>query len=204
MAECLVNREPIFVNSGLKTWGELLGCIDRVCDTTHQAVTVVRFDGVDQPSFRAEELGERELAPIHRVEIETADRGWLLRGTLASAYDSLPELAAAAARAAESFRLGQLHCGREQLSALVAALRTLTELTLASAMAAGADLERTLCGRATGAEILGGVSGVIDDLTRAQQNGDWVAVADALEFDLPPAILGWGSVFNTMQERCAA
>ena len=204
MVECMLNQEPTIVDSGLKTWGDLLNLLDDDCVSERQTVTAVRFDGVDQPTFRAPHLAILPLAPLRRIEVETIDRTRLLRGTLGSAHQSLPALAAGAATVARAFRGHDLTGAHEQFATLVEAIRTLTMLTVASATAAGADVESLACGVGTGAEVMGAVGVVLDTLAQAQEARDWVAVADTLEFDLAPALIEWGGLFDAVAERCAA
>lgn len=204
MFEFLVNRQPKTHNPGLKTWGDLLKALDLGDEADRRTVTEVRFDGVDQPSFRTLGLAGRPLASISRLEVEMVDRTRLLRTTLGAAGHSLPVLAASACRAAASFRDHDLSGAHHQLTSLVEALRTLTILTVASATAAGTELEDLPCGANTGADVLGSVGVVLDSLAQWQQGHDWNAVADGLEYDLAPALLHWGVVFDAMQDRCAA
>lgn len=204
MVQCLVNDSPRQLDSGLKTWGDLLKVLDKECTEGRQTVTAVRFDGVDQPSFRAPEVASRSLARVQKIDIEVVDRARLLRNTLGTAGRSLPSLAAAACRVGQAFRGRDLVDAHQQLTSLVAAIRTLTMLTAASASAAGANLERLPCGASTASDILGAVGVVLDVLAHGQQGSDWVAVADALELDLAPTLLEWGVVFDAIQDRSAA
>lgn len=204
MFEFLVNRQPQTLRSGLKTWGDLLEDLDLDCEADRRTVTEVRFDGVDQPSYRSLELARRPLSSMARIEVELLDRTRLLRNTLGAAGNSLPVLAASACRAAASFRGNDLAGAHHQLTSLVEAVRTLTILTVASATAAGTALEDLPCGANSGSDVLGGVGVVLDSLAQWQQGRDWTAVADGLEYDLAPALLQWGVVFDAMQDRCEA
>lgn len=204
MVECLVNDAPRRLDSGPETWGDLLKGLDEECAAGRETVTAVRFDGVDQPSFRGPDAAAHSLARVRRIDIEVVDRARLLRNTLGTAGRSLPSLAAAAGRVGQAFRGHDLVDAHQQLTSLVEAIRTLTMLTAASASAAGADLERLPCGAGTAADILGAVGVVLDVLAQGQQGSDWVAVADAMELDLAPTLLEWGVVFDAIQDRCAA
>jgi hypothetical protein len=204
MPHCLLDQHPRLLNSGLKTWGDLLHGLDHDCSVDRRAVTVVRFDGVEEPSFRSPEVTARPLAPLRRIEVETIDRARLLRGTLGTAGQSLPSLAAAASRAGMAFRRRDLAGGHAQLTAMVAAIRTLTLLTVASATASGVELDVLPCGGVTAGDVMGAVGVVLDMLVQEQAVRDWVALADVLEFDLVPALLEWGVIFDTLQDRAAA
>lgn len=204
MVECLVNCEPKILDSGLKTWGNLLDELDVDAAGLRHAVTEVRFDGVVQPTFRRADLAAIALDTMSTIEVETVDRTQLLRATLGQAGHSLPVLAATACRAASAFRAHDLSNANQQLTALVDAVRTLAILTVATATASGTELEDLACGIGTGADVLGGVGVALDSMAQWQSGRDWPAVADALENDLAPALLQWGVVFDAMHERCAS
>lgn len=204
MVKCVVNGEQKTLDFGLKTWGNLLDELDVDAAAEGLAVTAVRFNGVDQPSFRNGALLARSIAALGVIDVETVDRSRLLRATLGQAGNSLPVLAASACRAASAFRGHDLNTAQEQLTSLVDAVRTLTILTVASATASGTELEDLPCGVGSGADVLGGVGIALDVMSQWQSGRDWPAVADALENDLAPALLQWGVVFDAMHERCTA
>ena len=97
MAHLLVNGQPTPLDSAQKTWGDVLHAVELAADARGDAVTAVRFEGVDQPTFRAGDLRARPMVRLGRVEIDTVPRGRLLRATLGTAGLSLPALAAAPA-----------------------------------------------------------------------------------------------------------
>lgn len=204
MSEYLVNGQPLPLESGRKTWAELLHGVDARAAAQGEVVTAVRFRGVDQPTFRGAGIDGTAITELGRIEIDTMPRARLLRMTLGTAGLSVPEVAAGACSAAAAFRRGDPADGHRRLSALLATVRTLVELTLASAAAAGTDLSELSCGPESAASLLGAASVVLDNLAQHQRAGDWVALADGLEYDLAPALLQWGVVFEVMQERCAA
>src|SRR5262245_23090012 len=100
MLECFVNKQPKSLHSGLKTWGDLFNALQPELVEKQHTVTAVRFDGVDQPSFGTPEFDDMPLSAFDEIEIETHDRKRVLRNTLTTAIDSLPQLAAASCRTA--------------------------------------------------------------------------------------------------------
>jgi hypothetical protein len=204
MFECLVNDEPRSLVSGLKTWGEVVSALQPDLARRHHTMTAVRFDGVDQPSFGSPEFESTPLGNLAQIEIETRDRRRVLRSTLGTAGESLPQLAAAACRTATAFRGADLTDAHRQLAALIECVRTLTLLTIASAAAGGTTLESLSCGSHSGAYFLGRVAVALDTVAQGQESRDWAALADALENDLAPGLLQWGVVFEAMHDRCAA
>jgi hypothetical protein len=204
MSEVLVNERPIPLESGQKTWADVLTAVDARAAIEGHVVTAVRFGGVDQPSFRTSSLQALAIPEAGRIEVETVPRERLLRTTLGAAGLSLPEIAAGASHVASAFRRGDLGSAHEQLGTLLATVRTLVDLTLASAAAAGTDLHDLPCGAHTAAEILGATGLALDGLAQHQVVEDWVALADELEYALAPSLLAWSVVFEAMQERSAA
>ena len=204
MSELRVNKQPIPVESGQKTWADVLVTLDAQAEIKGHVVTAVRFGGVDQPSFRAASLQALAVPDTGGIEVETVPRGRLLRTTLGAAGSSLPEIAAGASHAASAFRRGDLAAAHQQLGTLLATVRTLVDLTLASAAAAGTGLHDLPCGAYTAAEILGATGLALDTLAQHQVVEDWVALADDLEYTLAPSLLAWSVVFEAMQDRSAA
>jgi hypothetical protein len=204
MPECLLNNQLRSLDSGQKTWGELLSSIESDLAPTCQIVTAVRFDGVDQPSFSASDQRDLPVTHVRRIEVESLDQRRFLRSTIQAAGESLPTLAAAACRAAVAFRGTDLDLAHRQLLTLVECVRTLTLLTMASATAAGADLDTLSCGSSCGADLLGGVGVTLNTLAQSQRDHDWTALADALEHDVAPSLLRWSVVFDAMHDQVAA
>lgn len=204
MSEVRVNNQRVPLEIGQKTWGDVLATVDGRAAANGDVVTAVRFGGVDQPSFRDVAAASQPAAGAGVIEIETVPRARLVKTTLGTAGLSLQEIAGGAGRAAAAFRLGDTAEGHRQLSAVLATVRTLVELTLATAATANADLEDLACGGDSAANVLGATGVVLDTLAQYQRAQDWVALADELEYGLAPSILGWSTVFVAIEQRCAA
>lgn len=201
MTECLVNDAPLAADSRPETWGELLDTLDRTLGPGRCVVTAVRFDGVDEPSFRAPARRGRDLASVARVEVDAVEATHLLDDALTAAADSLPALAAGARAAGAAYRSGAVEA-HGQLAALVAAIQSLIALTTAAATAAraaggasapGGDIT-TACGA-----VEQTLAALVDRHTRA----DWPALAEALDCDLAGAILDWQSVLDAIRGEVA-
>jgi hypothetical protein len=68
MVDCLVNDIPERFDFLPETWGALLAGLDRRISAGRRVVTAVRFDGVDQPSFRHPDLAGVALERIARID----------------------------------------------------------------------------------------------------------------------------------------
>ncbi len=139
MAHCLVNDTPETFEFSPETWGQLLDSLDRTLVADRRVVTAVRFDGVDQPTFRSPELAAADLGRIGQVEVEAEDAAALLGAAVAAADDSLPGLVNGVRTTAASLRAGAPEA-QTGLVALVAAVQSLVALTAAAATAANVSL----------------------------------------------------------------
>ena len=202
MVDCLVNDIPERFDFRPETWGALLAGLDRRIGAGRQVVTAVRFDGVDQPSFRHPELAGLSLAQMARIDIDAEDAGALLRAAVDAASDSLPELVAGVGQTAAALRAHAADA-QGQLGTLVVALQSLMTLTVAAGTAA--DIS---CGADPGADTVvrgacARIEAALATLVARQTDGDPRAVADALDECLAPAVAGWSDVLTPIRMRAA-
>lgn len=210
MTEWLLDRTSEPVDSLLETWGELLETLEVELESTHRVVTAVRFEGVDQPSYRADDVRGRALAGLTRVEVESAAADDLLHDTIMTARDSVAVLAASAIHVADTFRGLNINEAHTRFVELADAIRQLTLLTAAVATAAVVDLSSLSCGPPgalasdgpeSASQIIDGVGVGLERLLVWQSANDWVGAADCLEFDLAPALDRWSTVFDAVEQE---
>lgn len=202
MATCRVDDVPRILAAAAKTWGDLLEILDRELAARRRGVTAVRFDGVDQPSFRAPAERARPLRSLRTIDIATEDAGTLLAGTLAVGRDSVAVIAAHADEVAAAFRRQELVDANLKLSMLLDALRMLTTLTATIATATGIDLAAVGDGEQTAAESLDAVRRSLETLVGIQEQQRWADTAACLSGTLRPAIVRWAAVFDVIEARC--
>lgn len=200
MAHCLVNDIPEILDFRPETWGQLLGGLDRRLSVQRRVVTAVRFDGVDQPSYRHDGLAGLALGEVAQVEVDAEDAVALLRAAVDAAEDSLPQLVSGVRTTAAALRRGAATAATE-LGALVTALQSLVALTVAAGTAAdlafgpdaGAERAvRVACGR---------IEDALASVLRHQGAGDRAALADGLDHHLAPAVAGWTAVLTPIRQR---
>lgn len=199
MTECLVNDAPVAVDFRPETWGDLLVQLDRALGRDRRVVTAVRFDGVDEPSFRAEAQTRRALAPVTRIDIEAIEAPSLLAEALATATESLPALAEGARQTAAAYRGGAADA-HLQLTALVAAIHSLIALTTAAANAAKAAQGGKAAADCAVALHCHGVESALTALIEQHTAADWGGLADTLDGALAAAVLDWRTVLRAIQE----
>lgn len=203
MTHCLVNDMPESLEFRPNTWGDLLDRLDARLAIDRRVVTAVRFDGVDQPSFREPDVTAVVLADVARVDVDAEEASVLLMASLDAATDSLPALVTGVRVTAAALR-SDAPDAHGHLAAVVAALHSLVALTMATAVAA--DLARgTSCGADPQLSDAGAALGtVLTTLIEQQTRGDAAAVAETLDLHLAPLVAGWSDVLAPMRLGVAA
>ena len=203
MAHCLVNDTLEPFDFSPETWGQVLASLDRTLAAERRVVTAVRFDGVDQPSFRSQDLAAADLAQVARVDIDVEDAAALLFAAVDAAGESLPSLVTGVGMTAAALRTGASDA-QSQLVTLVTAVQSLVTLTAAAATAAHLSMGEAPGADATVVAACGGLETALTGLVAHQADGRWTALADALDADLAPAIAGWHDVLEPIRERAQA
>src|SRR5688572_14338585 len=67
-----VNDVPQELPNSPETWGDLLSTLDAQAAQRGVILSVTRFDGVEEPSFRDNVATARPLAGIRRIDVQTA------------------------------------------------------------------------------------------------------------------------------------
>lgn len=194
----VLDRERQLAPDSRQNWGNLLKAVERRLRLRGRIVTVVRFDGVAQPSFRDHQDLQRGLATMGRIEIESSSASRLLADTMTTARGSIGLLEATITRVALKFREDPEAATRELVD-LVEAVRALTVLT-----GAMADVITLETGRATvvhAADITAPVGAALRALRAWQAVEDWSRTAICLEEELRPAIRRWHALFDRLEEQ---
>lgn len=202
MPACVIDGAPRIVEAGLKTWGDLLAALDRECAAAGRGVTAVRFDGVDQPSFRHGQALDRPVAGMRVIDVDTADAATLLAETLDTGRQSVAAIVAHAEVVADNFRHARVVEANVRLSELIEAVRMLVALTTTIASATGIDLATLDEGPRRAAAVLEEVRCSLERLVASQERQQWTETADCVTDTLAPAIEGWSSVFDAIEKRC--
>ena len=144
----------------------------------------VSVNGCEIPEESLEKLELFPLDDIHEIEIGSAAAAEIAFSSLENSRAYAEQLEIAFGRIAEGLRAGRV----EEANRIYAdAIDGLTLLVFA-VTAAGRELGRG------GADLVGMDSAVmpsLEQLVEAQQDQDWVRVADTLEYELGPAIGVW-------------
>jgi hypothetical protein len=184
-------------------WGDLLQRLDHDANCRGEVVTAVRFDGVDEPTFRQPAQSARALHELSVIELETATPASLLDDALVQAGLAAGAAAAAAGQIATAVRRGDLGDAHPRLTELAEGIRALTWVVGTAAATRGISLDPTASDGSVMAVQLGELSGQLVSIVEAQQAQDFLTLADLLEYELQPTLNSWQVLFEALRRMPA-
>lgn len=199
MATVLLNGTAFVPAPPVPNWGPLLDAVDRHVAPTGEIVGAVRFDGVDEPGFRDEAVLGLILGSEVIVEIETLHPNDLLGSVLDEASRSLPAIAASACELAGVLRGAQVESAARGIGQLAETIGNLVQLVVAAANARGLALETLETTDGPAMPILRALDAQLTPLLEGQQAGDWITVADVLEYDIAPLMPRFDAVIDSLR-----
>lgn len=198
MQRLIVNNQDITLDSGAKTWGELLTALDTSCHAEGRVVTAARLDGVDEPSFREPSLGGRSLDAVAVIEVEAETPATLLAEAIREASAGLDQLCRHALDVGRHFRGDDLGPAQQGLLEMVQGLQVLTSLIATVSAVLQTDTGTLMWEGKPIASLLDGLGVHLESLIEAQQREDWLTVADIIEFDIEPALRSCQPLFGAL------
>jgi hypothetical protein len=184
-------------------WGELLERLDRSAADDGTVLTAVRFDGVDQPSFRDPAAARRALNTLLVVEAEAMSPARLFDDSVGEAVAAAEALAAGAERVGETFRGFEVSRANQDLQDLAQGIGTLVAIAQAMSQAVGVPLDAVESDGKAASDLVESLSSHTDELIKAREAEDWITVADIIEYDLAPQLHLWPALFETLRQSVA-
>lgn len=170
------------------TLGAILQALEPALGERGHVVTAVRLDGVDEPAFGSSLVSDRLLSEGARVEIESGSPASLVIQCLDEALGALPSVQAGIADVSAAFRIGAISDGNRLLAEVAESLGNLVSLAATVSTAVGTTLDAVEVEGTNGVALVVRLHEYADALGLAQKAGDWVKVADVLEFDVAPTV----------------
>jgi hypothetical protein len=198
MASVYVDDQPVPVAQSMQTWADVLTSIDRDLDARGRVVANVRFDGVDEPTYREASTLARPLSRVGCIDLLTATPEAFLKMCLRDAVGSVRRLGDISSRTADLFRTSDLTGANEGLAAVAGELGQMMTLVGTLQGPLGVSTARSEADAVLQGEEMGRLSVMVDALLRAQRSGDAYAVADLLEYDLAPVLRAWETRFEAL------
>jgi hypothetical protein len=181
------------------TWGLLLTALDHQLAALARIVTDVRFDGIDEPAFREPDTLERPLDDLAAVEIWSGTPGGLMDRCLVEAIGAVAPLCLAALDVGERYRGHDIEPANRGLFELADGLSSLIGIVGAAGLASQVDLRHLQCGDDVAASVVGELGRHLEGLVAAQEAGDWITVADLLQYDVAPALQRLAPVLESLR-----
>lgn len=191
-----INGQEKLADLTFETWGQLLRWLETAQGPHRSVVTAVRFDRVDEPSFRTPPALSRRLQELGAIDLDMCAVGSLIASSVDIALEGLTPLADSARFVGRAFRRHDLAAAQHDVSELVAALQALATLTSAIADASGIA-EQWTAERGVGGAVES-LRASLESLVRAAEQQDWIAAADVLEHEIAAALPGWSSVLHAL------
>jgi hypothetical protein len=189
VAHIQVDGELFTCPTPTKTFEDILGVVEPALVARARIVTAVRFNGVEEPAFRESDVRGRTLGDDEHIEFGSARPVDIATAALHDAGRLIPAMSAAAAQLAlqllRSDEAADSAAGLGPLAEGLALLLALVQTAEDWANAAGVTHAPWLAAQVET------ISEAIDVMQAAQRAEDWVTVADALRFDLCPALEAW-------------
>ncbi|HEY3381262.1 MAG TPA: hypothetical protein VGK32_05800, partial [Vicinamibacterales bacterium] len=139
------------------------------------------------------------LSSLAVIEAESSSPRDLLLSSLDEAVGAANSLAVGAERVGESFRGFDVKTANEDLTQLAQGLGTLVAIVQALSQAVGVDLANVSCAKGTGAQMIDELIAHADSLIASQSTGDWITVADVIEYDIAPALRAWPDLLDALR-----
>jgi hypothetical protein len=177
----VVNGVEATAGHAVQNWGELLAQLDEQGAAHGVVVTEVAFDDVAEASFRSPGLLTRSVASV-RIEVNTASPSDLLRSAIVEALGAVGPLREVAISLAGSYREHDIARGERDMPEFARNLGFLLELTGTIAVAVGVDF--AVATGPTAASPVADLAQHVDALITARAAGDWISVADLLEYEV--------------------
>jgi hypothetical protein len=185
------------------TWGLLLTDLDHQLAALARIVTDVRFDGIDEPAFREPDTLQRPLDDLSAVEIWSGTPSGLMDRCLEEALAAVAPLSLAALDVGERYRGHDLESANRGLFELADGLSSLIGIVGAAGMASRVDLDHLQCGDDVAAAVVGEVGRQLEQLVAAQEAGDWITVADLLQYDVAVSLKRLAPVLESLRQGTA-
>jgi hypothetical protein len=154
--------------------------------------------------YKEAEMGSAETIERGRVtklEVETAEGRELALDFLSAADNYPPAIAGAVGEVAELFRVSDEREASERYINVLETLQLFLTMLEESRRMLNLDLHSIVYQGRTVADALTRLSEMIKDLLNAQESEDWVLLADLLEYDLKPELLGWQEIARLLGEK---
>jgi hypothetical protein len=138
---------------------------------------------------------------IERLEVETLDARQVALHFLGSAGQYLAAIVASVERVAELFRVSDESEASEHYLATLESLQLFMQVLQTTRDALGLDFEAISADGISLEQRLGRLAGLVQELLNAQEQEDWVLLADVLQYDLCDQLREWRLMMPMLRQQ---
>ncbi len=163
---------------------ELLGRCSRSRDGNPHLFTRIRIDGLDLPEDSFDRLEDISIEGVKKIEVESRPTREIALSSLQHSSEYVAAVRDAVDRVVDLFRRGRSKEANELLAQVSDALGVLVAAISGVASAMPQRSKNLL-------DPVGELVHWLDQVLEGQTNGDWVQVADILEYEVDPRLDDW-------------
>jgi len=181
--------DEVFDCGDCENLAEVLERSGRGLNAETHLYTHIRIDGLDLPEDSFSRLDEISIEGVERIEVESRPSIEIALSSLRHSVEYVVPVRAALDRVVDLFRRGRSDEANDLLARLSDSLGVLVAAASGSANVLPEAAERLLVPVQELVEWL-------DQVIEGQGNGDWIYVADLLEYEIDPRLESWGRTMN--------
>ncbi len=168
-----------------------------------QGITQVRLNGEDITGEDWDDYAMMKFDEIREIDIETSSLSALARDMCVSLADFMDNLLRELKKTSDQFRLGNEQSGSEIYALSIDGIQIVTHTTVMIQRNLNIPDDISLLDGTTFREHLSQLQTLISDMFSAQENQDWILLADLIEYELIPyfetrrsIVAGWHATIN--------
>ncbi len=199
--EVYLDGKPLEGGVAGSTLQEMLQTIMDSSLGQERTLSEVRING--QP-FEEARLGSATALPreeIERLEVETLDARQVALHFLGAAGHYLNAIVAAVERVAELYRVSDESEASEHYLATLESLQLFMQVLQTTRDALGLDFETLSVDGVSLEQRLARLAALVQELLNAQEQEDWVLLADVLQYDLCDQLQEWRRLMPLLREQ---
>jgi len=175
-------------------------------ETTEQgtSITNVKLNGEDITGMDWERFAHLTAGDIRNLEVETGDIKQLALETLNSLFEFTNNLVNELKRVTELFRLGNSVQGGDIFSRAIDGIQLVNHASAMVERNLGIETDGSKGNGNTLTQQLNNLQPILEDMFSAQQNQDWVLLADLLEYELIPHFEEREKLLRSWREKNSA
>lgn len=199
MAQLELNGINFPISPSFNTWQDLLDDLETHRISKGKAISTVCFDGVEVPNFKKSEILIRALNTIGQIKIDIVNMQDIIQQAIRDVEGFKITIESSMIDIAEIFRRQQINEANPKLSELFQALKMFISLLK--------GLELSLQGQEAQAAVdsvdnqVVELEPVLQAVIDAQNQNDWILLADIVEFELLAAISGFEKTIQALKHK---